>query len=106
MNHYRYEELSVGMEERFLATITEDMTAAFHRLSGDPNPLHTDEAFARAHGFQGRVVYGMLTASLLSTLGGIPPWRAVPDSERRDEVFAPGVRGGYARRSRRGDRAA
>ena len=70
MNRYRYEDLSVGMEERFSVTVTEDMTETFRRLSGDPNPLHTDEGFARAHGFRGRVVYGMLTASMLSALGG------------------------------------
>lgn len=70
MNHYRYEDLSIGMEESFSVTITEDMTDAFHWLSGDPNPLHTDEKFAQTHGFRERVVYGMLTASMLSTLGG------------------------------------
>lgn len=70
MNRYRYEDLSVGMEERFSATITSEMMTSFHTLSGDPNPLHTDADFARAHGFSDRVVYGMLTASLLSTFGG------------------------------------
>ena len=70
MNHYRYEALSVGMAERFSATITEEMMSAFRTLSGDPNPLHIDADFARAHGFPDRVVYGMLTASLLSTFGG------------------------------------
>jgi 3-hydroxybutyryl-CoA dehydratase len=40
-------------------------------LSGDTNPLHTKAEFAREHGFDGRVVYGMLTASLISTLGGV-----------------------------------
>ena len=70
MNSYRYEDLSVGMEESYSMTITEDMMDAFHQLSGDPNPLHTDEEFAQAHGFKNRVVYGMLTASMLSALGG------------------------------------
>lgn len=70
MNQYRYEDLFIGLEERFSAAITEEMMAAFRRLSGDPNPLHTDEPFAQAHGFPGRVVYGMLTASLLSRFGG------------------------------------
>ena len=55
MNHYRYEELSVGMAEHFSATITEEMMTAFRGLSGDSNPLHTDADFARAHGFADRV---------------------------------------------------
>lgn len=70
MNQYRFEDLAVGMEEHFSATVRADMMDAFHALSGDPNPLHLNADFARAHGFENRVVYGMLTASLLSTLGG------------------------------------
>ena len=42
----------------------------FKELTGDINPLHTDEAFAIQHGFSGRVAYGMLTAALISSLGG------------------------------------
>lgn len=70
MNHYGYEDLAVGMTERFSVAITEDMLNAFHSLSGDPNPLHTDADFAREHGFSDKVVYGLLTTSLLSRLCG------------------------------------
>lgn len=70
MNRYRFEDLAVGMEEHFSASISEEMMDAFRALSADPNPLHLDAGFAKAHGFPDRVVYGMLTASLLSTLGG------------------------------------
>lgn len=42
----------------------------FRDISGDYNPLHNDESFAVARGFNSRVVYGMLTASLYSCLGG------------------------------------
>ena len=44
---------------------------AFRRLSGDENPLHNDVDFAVERGFSGRVVYGMLTASLYSALAGV-----------------------------------
>ena len=68
---YRITDLHVGMREEFKYPITVDKLDAFLALIGDINPLHTDDAFAKAHGFKGRVAYGMLTASLISTLGGV-----------------------------------
>lgn len=51
--------------------ITEDMLSVFRKVTGDVNPLHTDDAFAQDHQYPRRVVYGMLTASFLSTLAGV-----------------------------------
>ena len=70
MNSYKIEDLSVGMKESFTRAITAEMMQYFYEISGDENPLHRDAAFAREKGFPDRVVYGMLTASLISTLGG------------------------------------
>lgn len=47
----------------------EDM-ASFRTLSGDTNPLHDDEAFARSRGFEGPVVYGALIVAQVSRLLG------------------------------------
>jgi 3-hydroxybutyryl-CoA dehydratase len=47
------------------------MMDAFEKLSGDVNPLHRDASFAMERGYPGRVVYGMLTASLYSALAGV-----------------------------------
>ncbi len=44
---------------------------AFAALSGDFNPLHTEDDFARAKGFQGRVVYGALLIAKISELIGM-----------------------------------
>lgn len=71
MNNYTFDELSVGMTESFKVTITEAMLDAFKGITGDVNPLHNDEEFAKAKGHPGRVAYGMLTASFLSTLAGV-----------------------------------
>ena len=71
MNEYTFEELAVGQEESFTAVITEEMMVRFRDISGDVNPLHTDEAFAKGKGFPGRVAYGMLVASLYSRLAGV-----------------------------------
>jgi acyl dehydratase len=43
----------------------------FAELSGDFNPLHTDDAHARAKGFDGAVVYGALLVAKVSQLIGM-----------------------------------
>ena len=70
MNCSGYEELFVGQSAEFTREVTVDMMQQFCAVSGDNNPLHVSADFARAHGFQDRVVYGMLTASLYSCLAG------------------------------------
>ena len=71
MNEYSYEEISIGHKESFSVNVTEEMMASFNKMTGDINPLHNDEEYAKSKGNPGRVVYGMLTASLLSTLAGV-----------------------------------
>lgn len=71
MNDYTYEEITAGQKESFTVTVTEDMMDKFRAITGDDNPLHNDEDYARSEGHPGRVVYGMLSASLLSTLAGV-----------------------------------
>ena len=71
MNDYTYEEISLGQKETFTVTVTEKMMEDFCAITGDVNPLHNDTAYAAGLGHPGRVVYGMLTASFLSTLAGV-----------------------------------
>lgn len=71
MNEYRFCDLSVGMEESFCRQITEEMMAQFLAITADINPLHNNIEYALEQGYNGKVVYGMLTASLISTLGGV-----------------------------------
>ena len=46
-------------------TVTEADIAAFAGLTGDFNPLHTDEEFAKTTIFGSRIAHGMLTLSFL-----------------------------------------
>ena len=69
-NDFCYEEIRIGQTETFTVRIREDMVETFGLVTGDNNPLHTDEIYARESGYAGKVVYGMLTASFLSTLAG------------------------------------
>ena len=71
MNHYRFEDISVGMTESFSVTVTADMMQKFYEVTADDSPIHMSDEAARARGHKGRVVYGMLGASLFSTLAGV-----------------------------------
>ncbi len=71
MNYYHYEDLYIGQKEEFSVIISEEMLKYFEIISGDSNLLHKDDEFAKAHGYQQKLVYGMLTSSFLSTLGGV-----------------------------------
>lgn len=71
MNHYTLAKMTPGLTESFTVTVTEEMMQAFERLTGDCSPIHVDENYAKARGYGGRVVYGMLGASFFSTLAGV-----------------------------------
>jgi 3-oxoacyl-[acyl-carrier protein] reductase len=62
--------LREGEKVSWKHTVTADDVAAFVDLSGDDNPLHLDDDFARKNGFQGRVVHGMLLGAFLSRVIG------------------------------------
>lgn len=74
MNEYRFADISVGMKASFEKEITLEMENAFRDISGDDNPLHRDDEFAREIGngkFFGHAAFGMLTASFYSTMAGM-----------------------------------
>ena len=71
MNEYTYDEIAIGQKESFSVTVTDEMMESFRNLTGDINPLHNDKDYAISKGHPDRVVYGMLTGSLLSTLAGV-----------------------------------
>jgi 3-hydroxybutyryl-CoA dehydratase len=61
------EDLTVGMTARYARTVTEADLVLFAGVSGDSNPVHMDESYAKATQFKGRIAHGMLSASFLST---------------------------------------
>ena len=64
------EELQVGQSARFSKTITEADVYLYAGISGDLNPAHVDEEFAKKTFFKTRIAHGMLTASFISTIIG------------------------------------
>lgn len=71
MNEYKFFEINIGQEESFEVIVTEEMMQSFKETTGDINPLHNDESYAKEQGFDGKVAFGMLSASFLSTLAGV-----------------------------------
>ncbi|HEX3431824.1 MAG TPA: MaoC family dehydratase [Rhizomicrobium sp.] len=68
---YAIEDLAPGMSASFAKTVSEADVAAFGAISGDTNPVHFDETFARTTPFKGRIAHGVLTASYISTVLGM-----------------------------------
>jgi 3-hydroxybutyryl-CoA dehydratase len=63
-------KFKVGDSAEISRTITSEDIRAFADVSGDHNPVHFDDEFARRMRFEGRIAHGMLTASLLSSAIG------------------------------------
>lgn len=61
----------VGERAARSLTITDEHIEAFARLSGDRNPVHFDDGFARRIGFDGHIAHGHVTAALLSAVLGM-----------------------------------
>lgn len=74
MREYTFDEIEVGLTESFSKEITPEMEDMFRAITGDENPLHQDDAYAREVSggkFESHVAFGMLTASLYSTIAGM-----------------------------------
>ena len=70
ITRYGFEEIQVGMSASFSKTVTESDIAAFAGFSGDFNPVHIDEDYAKSTMFKGRIAHGMLSAAFISTVFG------------------------------------
>ena len=71
MNEYTFDSIEKGKTESFKVTITSEMMDSFLKITKDINPLHNEMEYAVEMGHPSKVVYGMLTASFLSTLVGV-----------------------------------
>ena len=67
---YKFEDLSVGMTHQTEHVITEKDIDMFAEVSGDRNPLHMDDEFAKNTSFGQRIAHGALTASYISGILG------------------------------------
>jgi len=58
--------LNTGEKATRTTTITDEMIRLFADLSGDNNPVHLDDAYARTTRFGRRIAHGMIAAGLIS----------------------------------------
>ena len=67
---YFLEELSVGMSESFTKQVSDQDIVGFANVSGDTNPVHLEDDFARKTRFKERIAHGLLSASFISAVLG------------------------------------
>ena len=65
-----FEDLAVGQSAELTRTVEAADIDAFAAVSGDTNPVHLDEAYARTTAFQGRIAHGLLTGAYISAVLG------------------------------------
>lgn len=70
LSGYFIEDLAPGVSGSYTRTVTEEDIAKFGEVSGDMNPLHFDEAYAKTTMFKGRIAHGLLSAGYISTVLG------------------------------------
>ena len=64
------EELNVGDTAEIQKTISETDVYLYAGITGDMNPAHLNEEYARGTFFKTRIAHGMLIAGLISTILG------------------------------------
>ncbi len=65
-----FDEIAIGETAILVRTLTKDDILLFAAVSGDVNPAHVDEEFARSDIFQKIIAHGMWGAALISTVLG------------------------------------
>ena len=68
---YYFDDLKVGQSESMSHTVTERDIELFGEATGDLNPVHFDDAYARKTIFRGRVAHGVLSIGFMSAVMGM-----------------------------------
>ena len=66
-----FDALEVGQTFTFRRTFTDGDVALFCGVTGDYNPYHIDAAFAGESWYGRRIIPGLLTASMITHVGGM-----------------------------------
>ena len=62
-----FDELNIGDSTTLVREVSEKDIQLFAYLSGDINPLHLDEEYAKTTQFEGRIAHGLFSALLVTT---------------------------------------
>ncbi|HKR88063.1 MAG TPA: MaoC family dehydratase [Phenylobacterium sp.] len=66
-----FEDLTEGQSAEMTRVASAAVVEAFAEVSGDVNPVHLDEAYARTTSFGGRIAHGALAAAYISAVIGV-----------------------------------
>ena len=70
MQGFYFDDLKVGQSAEMTRVVAAADLEAFAEVSGDNNPVHLDEDYARTTQFGGRIAHGMLSAAYVSAVLG------------------------------------
>lgn len=62
--------LEVGMKDSMVKVVTSEDVVKFSEVSGDINPVHLDEEFAKTTMFGRRIAHGIISAGYISAVLG------------------------------------
>ncbi len=65
-----FDELSVGQLYSSVNIVTDEDILKFAEVTGDVNPIHLDEDYAKASVFGERIAHGMISAGYISAIFG------------------------------------
>lgn len=65
------EQIKLGDAAEFSKTVTESDVYLYAGITGDLNPAHLNEAYAKNTFFKTRIAHGMLTAGFISNILGM-----------------------------------
>lgn len=71
MNGKTIQQIKIGDTAEFTKTVSELDAYLFAGLSGDLNPAHFDESYAKETIFKTRIAHGMLSVGFLSAVMGM-----------------------------------
>lgn len=65
-----FDQVVEGMHGTFTKIVTDSDIRGFAAASGDVNPIHLDDVYAKTTIFGGRIAHGILTAGVISAAFG------------------------------------
>ncbi len=71
LKNVKYEDYEIGDSAFHAKTVTEADVIIFAGISGDFNPLHVNDEFAKTQQFGKRVVHGCFSSALISAALGV-----------------------------------
>lgn len=68
--HVSRQDFSIGEKAHLTRIVSDADIWRMAELTGDFNPIHVDDAFAKQSRFEGRIAHGMFSAGLISAVLG------------------------------------